>query len=77
MKFFYNKLLTFLGNQVRKALKVDTTTMEQLRRKYSHICVEVDFKKELYFSFPFMVKIIVFNMKVYIQSILGVANIGI
>ena len=47
IKFYDDKFLTFLGNKIRKTLKIDVITLEQAKGKYVRACVEVNFSKVL------------------------------
>ena len=61
-----HKFLTFLGNKVGKAPKVDSTTMDQSRGRFAQVCVKVYLKKPLLSKYSMKGKVFLLNMKAFI-----------
>lgn len=47
IEYYDAKMLTFIGNRIGKTVKVDKTTLQQVRGKYARVCVEVDLGEPL------------------------------
>lgn len=47
LEFFDETILMRVGNELGKAVKIDTNTMQVARGKYARVCVEVDLSKPL------------------------------
>ncbi|XP_058765952.1 uncharacterized protein LOC131639472 [Vicia villosa] len=47
IEYYDSRVLTFIGNRLGKAVKVDKNTVKQERGKYARMCVEVNLTKPL------------------------------
>lgn len=47
IEYYDQSVLTFIGNRIRKTIKVDRTTLSRERGKYASLCIQVDLTKPL------------------------------
>lgn len=56
IEYYDQRVLSFIGNRIGKAIKVDKNTLSRERGKYARLCTQVDLTKPLLAMFSIKVK---------------------